>query len=332
MSVDIASLWRRELTLSLLATDLDLDMTAPPMKADGPGIFPLPQYVEIGPLRVGIGSVRLKGGHAVIREPEAAWTIEVAGADVTARPAAGDLDVSGRLDALRVEALGRREHIERIVVDGRLAADLLRIRQIDWRWEGEAMRLDGEMRRPWLASREVSLRLKGVIGLGALAKAAGLDQRIDGKAQVGADITGPAAAPRIAARVRIPELGVAAVTAQDVTIEGEWGDDKLRVDDIQARLGTGRLRGRLEAGPISTGGRHHVARFARSRCCPDLWRASVPGRRWPKAWSAMAASTWPELEPPGEASARRSTAASPRAPRSPCAGRSTSISRRSAVP
>ena len=62
------------------------------------------------------------------------------------------------------------------------------------------MHLDGEMRRPWLASREVSLRLKGVIGLGALAKAAGLDQRIDGKAQIGADITGPAAAPRIAAR------------------------------------------------------------------------------------------------------------------------------------
>jgi hypothetical protein len=27
VSVDIASLWRRELTLSLLATDLDLDMT-----------------------------------------------------------------------------------------------------------------------------------------------------------------------------------------------------------------------------------------------------------------------------------------------------------------
>ncbi len=204
VSVDIASLWRRELTLSLLATDLHLDMTAPPVKADGPGIFPLPQYVKVGPLRVGIGSVRLKGGHVVIRDPEAAWTIEVAGADVTARPAAGDLDVSGRLDALRVEALGRREHIERIVVDGRLAADLLRIRQIDWLWEGEAMHLDGEMRRPWLGSREVSLRLKGAVGLAALAKAAGLDQRVEGKAQVGADITGPAAAPRIAAGVRIP--------------------------------------------------------------------------------------------------------------------------------
>ena len=151
VSVDIASLWRRELTLSLLATDLDLDMTAPPTKADGPGIFPLPPYVEIGPLRVGIGSVRLRGGHAVIRDPEAAWTLEVAGADVTARPSAGDLDVSGRLDALRVEALGRREQIERVAVDGRLAADVLRIRKIDWHWEGDAMQLDGEIRRPWLA-------------------------------------------------------------------------------------------------------------------------------------------------------------------------------------
>ena len=88
-------------------------------------------------------------------------TIEVAGADVTARPAAGDLDVSGRLDTLRVDALGRREQIDRVALDGRLSADLVRIRQIDWRWQGEAMHLDGEMRRPWVASRELSLRVKG---------------------------------------------------------------------------------------------------------------------------------------------------------------------------
>ena len=175
------------------------------------------------------------------------------------------------------------------------------------------MQLDGEVRRPWLASREVSLRLKGDIDLAALANAAGLDQRIDGKAQVGADITGPAAAPRIAARVRIPELGLAAVTAQDVTIEGEWGDDKLRVDDIQARLGTGRLRGRLEAVPISTGG---------ATISLDLREVVLPG-----SLAALGAGTavaegrgprWrhrpdPSPRPPGAASPRRSTAASPRA-------------------
>ena len=200
VSVDIASLWRRELTLSLLATDLDLDMTAPPMKARRA------RHLSAAPVRGDRAAPRrhrkraAQGGHAVIRGPEAAWTVEVAGADVTARPAAGDLDVSGRLDTLRVERArpprahraGRRRRPAR----GRPAphpADRLAL-------EGEAMHLDGEMRRPWLASREVSLRLKGVIGLGALAKAAGLDQRIDGKAQIGADITGPAAAPRIAAR------------------------------------------------------------------------------------------------------------------------------------
>ena len=119
---------------------------------------------------------------------------------------------------------------------------------------GEAMQIDGEVRRPWGASRELSLRVKGDIALAALAKAAGLDQRIDGKAQVAAEITGPAAAPRIGGRVRIPELGLAAVTARDVAIEGQWVDQKLRLDDIQARLGTGRLRGRLEAALRSGGG------------------------------------------------------------------------------
>jgi autotransporter translocation and assembly factor TamB len=131
------------------------------------------------------------------------------------------------------------------------------------------MRLDGEMRRPWLASREVSLRLAGAVDLAALANAAGLDQRIDGKAQIGADITGPTAAPRVAARIRIPALGLGAVTAQDVAIDGEWRDDKLRFDDVQARLGNGRLRGRLEVGPIATGGAT-ISLDLREVCCPDL--------------------------------------------------------------
>ncbi len=247
VSIDIASLWRRELTVSALATDLHLEMTVPRMEEESPSIFPLPQYVDVGPLRVGIGSVGVKGGHAMIREPEAAVTVEVAGADITARPAAGDLDVSGRLDALRADALGRREQIDRVAIDGRLSAELIRIRQIGWRWHGEAMQLDGDVRRPWVASRELSLRLKGDIALAALAKAAGLDQRIDGKAQVAAEIAGPVSAPRIAGRIRIPDLGFAETKVREISIDGQWADDKLRLDDIQARVGTGRLRGRLEA-------------------------------------------------------------------------------------
>jgi autotransporter translocation and assembly factor TamB len=268
MSIDIASLWRRELTISALATDVHLEMTVPRTGGGGAGIFPLPRYVEVGPFRVGIGSIGIRGGHAVIREPEAAVTIEVAGADLTARPALGDLDVSGRLDMLGVDALGRRERIDRVTVDGRLSADLVRIRQIGWRWQGEAMLVDGEVRRPWLASRELSLRAKGHISIAACAKAAALDARMDGRAEITAEIIGPATAPRVAGRVRIPELGLAAVTAHEVAIDGQWVDDKLRLDDIQARLGTGRLRGRLEAASISTG---------RASLSLDLGEVVLPG-------------------------------------------------------
>ena len=95
-------------------------MTVPGTKGGDIDIFPLPEYLDVGPLRVGIGTVRVQGSHAVIRKPDSGLTIEVAGADVTARPLAGDLDVTGRLDTLRVEALGRREQIDRVAIDGRL--------------------------------------------------------------------------------------------------------------------------------------------------------------------------------------------------------------------
>ena len=308
-------------------------MTVPPTKADGPGIFPLPRYVEVGPLRVGIGSVRLKGGHAVIRDPEAAWTLEVAGADVTARPAAGDLDVSGRLDTLRVEALGRREQIERVAVDGRLAADLLRIRQIDWHWRGgrdAARRRDAPSvareprgvpapRRATSASRRSRRRPVSISGSTARRRSAP---------------TSPVPPQRRGSRPGPdPRARLAAVTAQDVTIEGEWGDDKLRLDDIQARLGTGRLRGRLEAVPISDRRREP----SRSMCARVVLPGSLAGLG---AGTAVAEGRvrdrrhrpGPGSRPPGAASPPRSTAASRRAARSPCAGSSTSISRRSAEP
>jgi autotransporter translocation and assembly factor TamB len=254
VNVDIASLWRRELTVSAVATDLRLDMAVPRTEGTGVSIFPLPRHFAVGPLRVGIGRIRINGGHATIRAPEARLTIEIQGADITARPVAGDLDISGRLDALSMETLGRCEQFDQVAVDGRLSADLIAIRRIGWHWHGEAVQLDGEMRRPWVPTRELFLRLKGEIALAALAKAAGLDERLDGKAQVSGEIAGPAAAPRIGGRVRIPELHFAGVAVREVSIDGRWADEKLRLDDIQAHAGGGRLRGRLEVAPIAGGG------------------------------------------------------------------------------
>ena len=250
VSVDIASLWCRQLILSAVATDLRLDMAVPRTEATGVRLFPLPRYFEVGPLRVGIGRIRVKGGHATIREPDAGVTIEVRGADVTARPAAGDLDVAGWLETLRVDALS----VHRVAVDGRLSADLISIRRIGWHWEGEAMQIRGEVRRPWDATRELSLSAKGDIDLAALAKSAGIAERLEGKAQVAAEITGPPGAPGIAGRVRVPDLRLHGIAAREVSIDGQWVDQTLRLDDVQARFGTGRLRCRLETGRISSGG------------------------------------------------------------------------------
>src|SRR5262245_44128177 len=191
VGIDIASVWRRQIILSGLATDLDLEMTVPGKEPSGPGIFPLPEFFQVGPLRVGIGSMRVAKGHAVIRQAEPPLTIEVASADVTARPTAGDLEVSGRLGTVNVDAAGHREQIDRVALDGRLSADVVRIRQINWRWQGESLQLEGEVRHPWVDARELSVRAKGDVSLAAVAGVIDLGRRLDGKAQIAAEITGP---------------------------------------------------------------------------------------------------------------------------------------------
>src|SRR5262249_53456723 len=208
VGVDIASLWRRQITLSALATDLDFEMTVPGKETSGSVIFPLPDFFQVGPLRVSIGSVRVKNSHFVIRQTDPALTVEVASADVTARPTTGDLEISGRLDRAIVDAIGRHEQIDRLALDGRLSADQIRIRGMGWHWQGDSMELEGGVRRPWIGARELFLRAKGNVSLGALARVVGVDRRLDGKAEVTADITGPLSAIEVGGRVRIPQLGL----------------------------------------------------------------------------------------------------------------------------
>ena len=222
VNIDIASLWRRQVTVSAVVTDLHVDTTVTAGGTDdGPALFPLPSSFELGLVRVGIGSVRIMGGDVVVRLPEAAFTLQVTGPDVRAWPVTGELEVSGRVDTLRVATLGRREQLEQITLDGRLAADRLEIRQLGWRWHGAAMELGGHVRQPWGSGREVALRLDGDLALAALAQVAGSDQNLEGTIHV--------------------------------AVEGLWAGQVLRLDDVQARLGTGRLRGRLEAVPEDGG-------------------------------------------------------------------------------
>ena len=244
VSVDIASLWRRRLTVSAVATDLRLDLTVPATSGGGPPPFPLPSSFDAGPITIGIGRIRVAGGDVVIRMPESDLTLGIASPDVTARPVAGDLEVSGRLGALRVETMGRREQFDAVTLDGRLAAEVIRLRRVGWRWQGEALRLVGEIRRPWVDDREVSLRLDGDLGLTALAHAAGSDQRIDGKIAV--------------------------------AIEGQWARQTLRLSDLQARLGEARVLGRFEAVP-QDGGATRLALDLREIVLPGSLTRLGPG-------------------------------------------------------
>jgi len=224
VSLDIASVWRRQLTVSAVARNLRLDFTVPATSGGGGLPFPLPESFDAGPVRIGIGRVAISGGHVVIRLPEPAMVLEIADPDITARPTGGDLDVFGRVGVLRVDALGRREQFDAVTLDGRLAADVIRLRQVGWRWHGEALRLVGEVRRPWVADREVVLRLDGDLALTALAHLAGSEQTLDGKIQL--------------------------------ALDGRWAGQTLRVDDLQARMGEARLRGRLEATAQDGGDTH----------------------------------------------------------------------------
>src|SRR5262249_61833840 len=124
------------------------------------------------------------------------------------------------------------------------------------------------VRHPWVAGREAALRVTGDVPLAALASAAGLDQPVEGTARIDARITGAAADPRIEGSVRSPRLGLAATEARDVSIEGRWADQTLGLRDIQARVGAGRLRGRLEAAPAAGGG---------TRVALDLPEVVLPG-------------------------------------------------------
>ncbi len=254
VGVDVASLWRRRILLSARAADLDFEMTVPERQGGGASVFPLPEFFTVGPLHIGIGKVRFTNARAVVRWQDPALTLDLAGADVTARPAAGDLEISGQLDTLRVEIAGHREQFDRVALDGRLAADLVRVRRIDWRWQGEPLRLEGEVRHPWVESVELSLRVKGDVSLAAVAAAAGLERRIAGKAQVTGEITGPVAAIQVGGRIQIPELGIDGIALHEVGADVRWADRRLRLDNLRARLGAGRVEGRLEAAVLSGGG------------------------------------------------------------------------------
>src|SRR5262245_2907293 len=206
VDVAIESLWRRHLVLSIRLHDVDLSASTSADSSRGTVPFPLPEFVAVGPLRVGVGSVRVFHGRVLVREPGRQLGLELRSADVYARPVAGDLDVSLQGAGLRIEHAGRAADLDTVGLDARLSAETMKLRRLAWRWRGESMRIGGTVQAPWSDAPELAVRLTGAVPLEPLASMLGSRDAVSGVARVTANVSGALASPRVEGRVSVPEL------------------------------------------------------------------------------------------------------------------------------
>ena len=270
VSIRVESLWRRQVVLSIAVTDLDLAVAAALRPAGGGGGgngFVVPDTVAIGPLTARIGVIRLARGRVRFRDPEAGQEVEVLGVEASAWPRSGDLDAALRADSLRVDLRAARTVLRELDAEVRLGARRVAIGKLAFRWETGQIRAEGAIERPWVEP-VLALTVRGDLPLGPLARLAGHDLPTTGVARVEADVRGAIGAPRVSGRVAIPELALGPVTARQVAIHGTWSDGALSLDDVQAQLLGGRLRGSLTIPAVSP-----VA----ARVTVGLAQATLPG-------------------------------------------------------
>jgi autotransporter translocation and assembly factor TamB len=255
VDVAIESLWRRRLVLSMRLRDPDLALSARLDDAGGTVPFPLPEFIAIGPLRVGIGSVHVIRGRAVVREPGRQLALELRDADAVARPVAGDLDVSLQIGGVRIAHAGRSADLESVGLETRLSAATVRIERFAWRWRGEAMRVGGTVRNPWADAPELALRLDGAVPFAG------------GVGRLTAEVTGPLAAPRVDGRIAVTALGTGRLEGTVSASVAPAGVTRVVVDVRELALpgaltglgpGAGTVEATIEQGRVELR-RAHVA-------------------------------------------------------------------------
>jgi autotransporter translocation and assembly factor TamB len=254
VSVAVESLWRRELVLSvaLIAPDIRVDTSLG--GAGETSIFPLPASFQLGPLHVRIAAVRIARGHLAFRDRATGFGLDVVDGGISARPVAGDLDVSLDVGRLGFDLADVRDHLEHIVGEGRLSADRIRVGRLAWQWEGRSMQIEGAIREPWRDAKQLALHIAGELPLAPLARRAGIQTDVRGTARIAADVTGAQSSPRVAGDISIPELIVAGTSMREVAIKGDWVDRMVHLDPIRLRVGEGRVSGRLTTGAIDAAG------------------------------------------------------------------------------
>ncbi|RPH99253.1 MAG: hypothetical protein EHM71_18455, partial [Zetaproteobacteria bacterium] len=244
LRVGISSLWRRQVILStVLLQDLVLRIVESGQGGSAPPLD-IPDTLELGPVTVGIGTVRIERGRVLYRDQAQRLDVVAQDLDAALRPVRRGIDVSLRLATLSVQTPGLRETFAGVEGSGWVHQDLLSIRALAGRWETRPLRVDGEIRHPF-ATLDLALRVRGEVDLAQVSRRIEPPWPLAGIATVTGDIRGPLDAPRVSGQVSVPRLSAGPVQAQDVAVRGQWSPADLDLR-VQTKLDLALLAGALK--------------------------------------------------------------------------------------
>ena len=243
--VGISSLWRRQVVLSTIRLqDVALRVIASGGDTSPPPLD-LPDTLELGPVTVRIGSVRIERAHVVYINEADRTSVEAGGLDATVRPVRRGLDVGLHLSALSVRVAGIHETVTGIEGAGWLHQDRFSVRTLAVRWQDRPIRLAGEIRYPFAAA-ETELRIEGEVDLAQVSARVKTPWALAGLATAKADVRGPRTALQISGQISTPRLTAGPVQAQDVAVRGRWSQADLDLR-IQGKVDLASLAGGLKA-------------------------------------------------------------------------------------
>lgn len=228
--VGISSLWRRQIVLSTIRVqDVDLRVITAGRDTSPPALS-IPDTLDLGPVTVRIGSVRIERAHLLYRNEASGTEVEAGGLDATLRPIRRGVDAELRLSVFSARIADIRETVTNVEFAGWLHQDLLSIRTLAARWEDRPIRLAGEIRQPFAAA-ETDLRFEGEVDLAQVSQRVELPWPLAGIATAKADLHGPLQSLLVSGQAAVPRLGVGAAQARDVAVRG-----RCSTADIDLRI------------------------------------------------------------------------------------------------
>jgi autotransporter translocation and assembly factor TamB len=275
VGIRLESLWRRQLVLTVTLTGLDVSTSSTGGGGATLAALSFPSTFALGSMEVRLGRIRVTRGHIRHRDP-GGWAFEADGIEAQGWPAAPALQLSVRAERLRIETAAGEERVERLWIEGSVRPGEIHLQPSRLRWQGEEIRFSGRLTQP-AGGPALHATLQGELPLAAVASRAGLPGRLSGLATVEAVLDGPPAAPRIEARVTIPELDADSLRARNVRLEGSFVDATLRVSDLRGDLPGGNVRGAVTVGPTTPAGARNVELTLGGLHLPHALAALGPG-------------------------------------------------------